>query len=492
MTSKTKQKCVILITIDALRPDHLRSYGYHRDTAPNLEKFFQEGTKFLNAITNGPETPSGFSAIFTSTLPFLDGGYSPLPLYKITFPQILNENGIYTYGIHSNPNLGRFFNYNRGFDTFLDGERYKVDFNLNRNFNLKQIFSFYIKKILDYKNFIQRLIYRLKGFNKIKNWLRGKFPFLTDILLPFTPIAYNAPYIVNKLMTSFPNLNKPFFIWAHFMDAHGPYNPPTKNILKFRKSDFDNNEKEFLSNKIYFNFQNFKITQDTVENIKLLYDSEINFIDDSLEKLLQYLKVRFKNNCLIIVTADHGEGFYEHCFFGHQGIIYEELLKIPLFIIELGKVPNVKVVHDHVQLIDIAPTILDYFSIKIPENYQGTSFLPLIEGKLLKQDKYIISECYQKDRKIKRNREEGYILLSIRKGDWKYIYDEEDSKEFLFNLKDDQFEKDNLINKNTTKLNEFKEIKNLHIQKSVTSALEKSKILNAIDSLNFNKLKNNT
>lgn len=103
-----------------MRDDHLKSYNYHRNTAPNQEKFVNKGVTFLNAISNGPETSSSFSSIFTSILPYLNGDFSPLPNHKRTFIQELHEKGIFCYGIHSNPNLGRFFNYHRGFDIFLD------------------------------------------------------------------------------------------------------------------------------------------------------------------------------------------------------------------------------------------------------------------------------------------------------------------------------------------------------------------------------------
>ncbi|MFX0179239.1 MAG: sulfatase-like hydrolase/transferase [Candidatus Hodarchaeota archaeon] len=61
MPKNLKGKVVILITIDALRADHLKSYGYYRNTAPNLETFIQKGSIFKNAISNEPETPSSFS-----------------------------------------------------------------------------------------------------------------------------------------------------------------------------------------------------------------------------------------------------------------------------------------------------------------------------------------------------------------------------------------------------------------------------------------------
>ncbi|KKK84460.1 hypothetical protein LCGC14_2783130, partial [marine sediment metagenome] len=268
MNSEQERKAVIFITIDALRPDHLKSYGYHRNTAPNLENFTEDSTVFLNAITNGPETPTSFSSIFTSILPFLEGGYSPLPPQKMSMSQLLKENGIYTYSIHSNPNLGRYFNYDRAFDVFLDGERYKKQ----STDNIRELLSFYIKRILDYNNLMNRLMYRLRGFNKIKSWLRKKIPVLTDILLPFTPIAYNAPYIVNKLISFLNTPKNSFFIWAHFMDVHSPYNPPTQNVLHFREKDFNITEREFLTNKVYPRAQGVKITSKMVDDLKILYD----------------------------------------------------------------------------------------------------------------------------------------------------------------------------------------------------------------------------
>jgi len=485
MKAERQKKAVILITIDALRAGNLESYGYHRNTAPNIEKFAENGTIFLNAITNGPESPTAFSSLFTSILPFLDGGYSPLPPHKISLPQLLKENGIYTYAIHSNPNLGRYFNYNRGFDVFLDGERYKKQ---SKN-NLTPQLSFYLKKFFNFNNLSNKLMYRVKGFNRLKNWLRKKMPFLTDILLPFTPIAYNAPYIVNKLISFLNSIIKPYFIWAHFMDVHSPYNPPMRNVLNFRKKDFNNTEREFLISKVYSNAGDIKITPKMVRDLQTLYDAEINFVDDCIANFIEIIKKRIKKNCLIIITADHGESFYEHGLFGHQGSVYDEVLKIPLMIIELGKNSIKKKVQEMVQLIDLTPTILEYFSLEIPENFQGVSLLPMIKDESIKMKDFVISECYQKSGLMKRNRKEGFILLAIRNQGWKYIFDEENNAEYLFNLKIDPQEKNNMINKNPEKLSEFRTIKQYHLKKITETYEEKLKITKSIDKLVLDKLK---
>ena len=480
-------KSVILITIDALRPDHLKAYNYHKNTAPNLEKFVQKGSIFSNAFTNGPETPSAFSSLFTSILPFLSGGFSPLPSQKLIFPQILKENGVYTYGIHSNPNLGEYFNYHRGFDVFLDGERYKEKQDTPNNQILKRNSLYLLKKVLNYKNLFNRLMYGLKGFNKIKSLLRNRLPFLTDILLPFTPIAYNAPYVVNKVASFLKHIDKPLFLWAHFMDVHSPFNPPSKNVLAINNVDISLRERSFLNSEVYQNPEKYKISSEILEKLKVLYDAEINYVDSYLKYLFELILQKFPTDCLVIITADHGESFYEHGFFFHQGNVYDELLKIPFFIVEIGNDSVIKTVNNTVQIMDIAPTIIDFFGISIPDSFQGKSLLPLLKGESVEQEDCVISETYQKDGIMKRNNEVGFKLISIRKEDWKYIYNEQLDEELLFHIKIDPGEKSNLSGKDLSKLAQFRDIRDLHLQEA-TKMDENSKISKAIMQFDFKKV----
>ena len=60
---------IILIVIDALRPDHLSCYGYQRNTFPNIDKLSEEGTRFTQAITAGGWTVESVPSILTGTYP---------------------------------------------------------------------------------------------------------------------------------------------------------------------------------------------------------------------------------------------------------------------------------------------------------------------------------------------------------------------------------------------------------------------------------------
>ena len=484
MKEDHNDKIVIFITIDALRPDHLNSYGYHRNTAPHLDNFIRHATKFTNSFTNGPATPSSFSAIFSSILPYLDGGYSPLPIEKLIFPQILQENKIRTIGIHSNPNLSSFFNYGRGFDIFLDGERFKEKKHDRKEVSSKNTVFSLIRKILNYNNLINRIIFEFPFLNKLKSFLRNKIPKITDLLLPFTPMAYNAPYIVNKVVNLLKKNEAPLFLWMHFMDAHNPYNPPTKYVLRFREKDFTLSERKFLIENIYPNKKKDLINPQNIDDLKVLYDAEIGFIDDSLRILFSFINKNINKNCLVIITSDHGESFYEHDTFGHQGNVYDENIKIPLFIREMSKNINPKSCNNFVQLIDIAPTILNYFNLENYEDFQGINILPALNGEDLERKELLITECYQKGGLVKRNNIEGFKLISIRTPIWKYIFDEEKGSEFLFNLKNDPGELKNLVDVNKEELLNFRMIKEYHLQK-VSEKDEKSRIVDTLRNLNI-------
>jgi arylsulfatase A-like enzyme len=271
------------------------------------------------------------------------------------------------------------------------------------------------------------------------------------------------------------------------MDVHSPYNPPSKNVRNIIGSDMDIKQRNFLNNEIWDNPQNYTISGTILENIKILYDAEVNYVDSFLNQIFSIIRNKFKNDCLVIITADHGESFYEHGSFFHQGTIYDELLKIPLFIIEIGKNHLVKSAESIVQLIDIAPTILDYYDISIPESFQGKSLLPLLKRDFLDRDACVISETYQKDGIMKRDGETGYKLISIRSDEWKYIYNEQFDEELLFHLKSDPEEKVNLITKEKVKLAQLRRIRDSHFAE-ITAVDEFSKISKAISQIDFKNI----
>ncbi|MEM6733283.1 MAG: sulfatase-like hydrolase/transferase, partial [Myxococcota bacterium] len=64
---------VILIVVDALRPDRMSAYGFGRETTPNLDALADDGVLFTNFFTNGNWTRPSTASLLSGVLPFRHG-----------------------------------------------------------------------------------------------------------------------------------------------------------------------------------------------------------------------------------------------------------------------------------------------------------------------------------------------------------------------------------------------------------------------------------
>lgn len=60
---------VLVITVDALRADHLGSYGYGRPTSPNIDRLLSDGLRFERAWTPEPLTGPAMCSMITGLQP---------------------------------------------------------------------------------------------------------------------------------------------------------------------------------------------------------------------------------------------------------------------------------------------------------------------------------------------------------------------------------------------------------------------------------------
>ena len=64
---------IVLITIDALRADHLSCYGYERNTSPTIDSIAEKGIIFKNAYAPSSWTVPSMVSLFTSVYPVNHG-----------------------------------------------------------------------------------------------------------------------------------------------------------------------------------------------------------------------------------------------------------------------------------------------------------------------------------------------------------------------------------------------------------------------------------
>jgi arylsulfatase A-like enzyme len=170
--------------------------------------------------------------------------------------------------------------------------------------------------------------------------------------------------------------DRPFFLFLHFYDPHWHYAPPPETLGLFESS---------YTGRVTGLWGEFSKLDRTalkpadLAHILALYDGEIRYTDDHLKRVLAHLAQRgLDRGTLVLVTSDHGEEFLEHGSWEHQKTLYEEVVRIPLLLAG----PDVAARREARQatLLDVAPTILSWAGLPVPEHMQGRSLLtPLPE-----------------------------------------------------------------------------------------------------------------
>jgi arylsulfatase A-like enzyme len=211
---------------------------------------------------------------------------------------------------------------------------------------------------------------------------------------------------------------RPLFLWAHYLDPHTPLTPPREYVrgapgFVEKALRFGRSETIFYENLI----------AEDLDVLIPLYEAEVRYVDDKLGEVIAAMEDNgFFENSIIIVTADHGEEFFEHGEYGHGKTHYNEVISVPMIIYTPDGDPGAT---DYpASLIDIMPTVLDYVGAEVPADtdMSGESLLPLIEGSSRgRNGKYIFIDRTQTDPNIKSVRFAPYTL--IRSGDGDHTYE---------------------------------------------------------------------
>jgi len=112
-----------------------------------------------------------------------------------------------------------------------------------------------------------------------------------------------------------------FFLWIHFFGPHAPWNPPDEFCPPPLRELRGSKETDVVMNP------------GRREDFRALYDGEVKELDLQLGRLVAEMRrLDIWKSALVIVTSDHGEEFLEHGGSGHGDNLYEEQLRVPLFI----------------------------------------------------------------------------------------------------------------------------------------------------------------
>lgn len=123
------------------------------------------------------------------------------------------------------------------------------------------------------------------------------------------------------------------------------------------------------------------------------YDDAITTVDAAVGRFVRYLKAhQLYDQSTILLTSDHGEGLGEHGEQEHGLLVGTEVIRVPLIVKPAAGIGAGRRIADVVQLIDVAPTVLDLVKAPGPGNLRGRSLKPLTEGPVTLAPVTVVSE----------------------------------------------------------------------------------------------------
>ena len=230
-----------------------------------------------------------------------------------------------------------------------------------------------------------------------------------EVLVPggFDQIAGVTSGKVETWLNDQRDEKRPFFLFVHFMDPHDPYVPPQPFASKFGSNNIGQ------------------------------YDGEVAYTDNNIKKILNKIKqLELDKNTLVVIVGDHGEGLGDHNWMKHGRYVYDEAVRVPYIFYWPGHTLKDVVFSMPVDLLTLAPTILDMVGIKYDDSgFDGKSLATAISEGSAPSTNYPV---YMQSRHIKPKKS------GIRVGDLKYIEHFDGTKKELYNLKNDPKELTNL------------------------------------------------
>jgi arylsulfatase A-like enzyme len=325
--SQADAPAAFIFLIDALRLDHMSCYGYERETTPHISAFAKDAVRFTQLMPSSSWTRPSVASLLTGLYPEVHGGQDRPDILREGLPSLagsLKKAGFETLGFISNPNCLPEWGFGEGFRRYIDVNSYQWGTALDED-------------------------------------------------------------VINRVLECLPLVEgRPCFAYIHTMAPHDPYNPPKPYDELFPApevppvSDEDASRSKKLSEEQRIVLKRYV---EIAAKHTRLYDGEIAYVDAQFERFLAALKEAGRyEQALIIVLSDHGEGLMTHGLGGHGNSLYEELLRVPLLVKLPGNAHGGETREELVEMVDVAPTVLELLGLSPEPEFAGDSFAALTRG----------------------------------------------------------------------------------------------------------------
>ena len=370
---KTTAKSVIVLLIDTMRADHLSTYNKStRVRTPALDAIAAQSAVFDAAQAPENWTKPSVASVLTGLYPMshrTKQSESSLSDRALMVSEVFKKAGFATATFLANGYVSDKFGFNQGWD-------------------------FYTNYIRENKSTKAENVFRDAG-----NWIEA-------------------------------HKDKRFFVYIQTIDPHVPYDPPDEFLNMYQREPYTGSVRPRLTADMLEKAKRVppKLTLNDRDRqyIEDLYDGEVSYHDRYLGLFVERLKkLGLYDQVVFVVTADHGEEFYDHGSYGHGHSVYQELLHVPFMLRFPGVVPA-RHIPETVSTVDVTPTVLAAAGVPVPDVMEGADRMAHLLGALPEGPAVAFSD-FLDDRRV------------IRAGRWKLIL--RGLNATLFDLKSDPHEK---------------------------------------------------
>ncbi|MBN1774801.1 MAG: sulfatase [Deltaproteobacteria bacterium] len=322
---RTARNLVVLL-IDTLRADKLREIDASSGVdAENVLRWAREGTNFTRTTAQENWTKPSVATLLTGLYPSSHAAQSEravLPPEAKLISEYLKDEGFATACFIANGYVSDAFGFRRGWDLY-------------------------------------------------RNYVRGGLPNRAQHVF-----ADAAAWVAER------KPDERFFLYVQTIDPHVPYVPPRQYLDLYDAEPYGGPVKASETSKLLERVKAGQLTLTARDRRRLeaLYDGEITYHDAHAPRLYEALEaLGVLDDTLVVVTADHGEEFFEHGSVGHGHSLFQELLHVPLFLRLPGRFRAGIKVDAVAGLVDVAPTAFEALGLPPAPDFQGRSLLPLAQ-----------------------------------------------------------------------------------------------------------------
>ncbi len=331
---------VILITLDTLRADHLGLYGYPQVSMPTVEAWGERGVVFDRVYAPMSQTLPSHSTMMTGVTPRLHGALE-------NFYVLVDEN----------LTLAELFIEELGYETF--GAIGALV--LSEESGIAQGFEHWDQPDGSWDPTATHPPER-------------RASEVTDVALAWAKTR---------------DEERPTFLWLHYYDPHGPFEPPESftptldralvaALVRDRADEFgsmdrslDYREKHWWTTPAAAPFADMDPALRFVADTWWAYLTELEYTDTQLKRLFDGLEAEgMLDNAVVVIVSDHGEGLFEHGEKGHGVHIWEEMMLVPMIVARTDGARAGERVAATAVLDDLAPTMLSAAGVE-PELWEG-------------------------------------------------------------------------------------------------------------------------